>query len=61
MRILLCMLRRHRVDRKHVRFDGDVYRGSCQGCRRKMIREVSGWIVADVLTGRAEVEDTARF
>jgi hypothetical protein len=40
---ILCWLGFHSVDRKHAKFDGEVYRSRCRRCRARMIREASGW------------------
>lgn len=40
---IFCWLGFHSVDRKHAKFDGEVYRSRCRRCKRRMIREASGW------------------
>jgi len=39
----LCKLGLHRVDRRHARFDGEVYRARCRRCGERMTREPEGW------------------
>jgi len=42
---ILCWLGLHSADRRHARFDGDVYRSRCRRCGKAMTREPAGWVV----------------
>ena len=43
IRMLICSIVGHSINRNRVRFDGMDFRTTCRRCDRPMIREDAGW------------------
>lgn len=45
--LVRCALGKHVRDRRAAWFDGNLWRSTCVGCKRPMVREFDGWRMAD--------------
>ena len=43
LQLFRCALGRHRRNKRHAKFDGDIFRTRCIGCGRPMVRGLDGW------------------
>jgi len=52
-----CLFGRHRPDRQHVRYDGEVFRGRCKSCGARLVRLETGCAPEHRFPPRAPAKD----